>query len=152
MVYTTRTILILHAHSRFTNNELYIGWWLAKKLVPPQTQGWAPSAYLKEEPKAAPPPPPPPPPPPAQPPRPANGSLRAGKAAPPPPPAKRPNMTGKGKPPLPGRNITPIANGAAAEHGSGAGQGGGLAGGLAEALRNRQMAMRGKGDDDDDDW
>ncbi|KAF8431357.1 P-loop containing nucleoside triphosphate hydrolase protein [Terfezia claveryi] len=134
----------------FTDDEPYLGWWLAKKLAPPQTQGWAPSAYLKEEPKAAPPPPPPPPP--AQPPRPANGSLRAGKAAPPPPPAKRPNMAGKGKPPVPGRNITPTTNGAATEQGSGAGQGGGLAGGLAEALRSRQMAMRGKGDDDDDDW
>jgi len=140
-------------HSTNTNNEPYLGWWLAKKIAPPQTQGWAPSAYLKEEPKAAPPPPPPPPPP-VQPPRPANGSLRVGKAAPPPPPAKRPNMTGRGKPPVPGRNITPTTNGAAvaATESSGAGQGGGLAGGLAEALRNRQMAMRGKGEDDDDDW
>ena len=138
-------------HSTNTNNEPYLGWWLAKKIAPPQTQGWAPSAYLKEEPKAAPPPPPPPP---VQPPRPANGSLRVGKAAPPPPPAKRPNMTGRGKPPVPGRNITPTTNGAAvaATESSGAGQGGGLAGGLAEALRNRQMAMRGKGEDDDDDW
>ena len=122
----------------------------------PQNQGWAPSAYLKEEPKAAPPPPPPAPP--VQPPRPINGSLRVGKAAPPPPPAKRPNMAGKGKPPVPSRNITP--NGAVTvpmqdsplTSGAGVGAGGGLAGGLAEALRSRQMAMRGSKDDDDDDW
>lgn len=135
---------------------IYLGWWLVKTVSLPQSQGWTPSAYLKEEPKAAPPPPPPPPL--VQPPRPVNGSLRAGKAAPPPPPAKRPNMAGKGKPPVPSRNITP--NGALTASAqespmtsvAGAGAGGGLAGGLAEALRSRQMAMRGSKDDDDDDW
>ncbi|KAI5780653.1 myosin IC heavy chain [Peziza echinospora] len=129
------------------------GWWLVKKSSPPQTQGWTPSAYLKEEPRAPPPPPPPPPAPPA---RPANGTIR-GKGAPPPPPVKRPNMAGKA---VGGggssRNVTPIGGatppGAAGERES-AGSSGGLAGGLAEALRSRQMAMQGKRkDDDDDDW
>ncbi|KAF8469743.1 P-loop containing nucleoside triphosphate hydrolase protein [Kalaharituber pfeilii] len=97
------------------------GWWLAKKLSSPETQGWAPSAKREFE-------------------------RESGAPA---PPAKRPNMTGKAKPALPSRNVTPIAVGQDRES---TGSTNSLAGGLAEALRSRQIAMQGKKDDDDDDW
>ncbi|KAI9698497.1 MAG: class II myosin [Candelina mexicana] len=136
------------------------GWWLAKKRNS-SAQAWTPSAYLEEvisKPNL-------PPPPPAQAPRTipapspitngiaANGAAKAGakaKPTPPAPPAKRP---GAKKPLAPstardsGINMndssgrsTPNENGGVS-----------LAGGLAEALRQRQSAMQGR-KDDDDEW
>ncbi|KAK6332768.1 class II myosin [Orbilia brochopaga] len=122
------------------------GWWLAKKQD--ETQGWAPSAYLKEEeaPKPAPPPPPPPP------------AQFAGKAKPPPPP--RPNKTSAAAAAA-ARRPSPMqhANEAATPptvRGSGlstetASSNSSLAGGLAAALKRREQANRGP-DGDDDDW
>lgn len=133
-----------------TNANIPTGWWLAKLG---SAQGWAPSAYLKEE---APPPPPPtvvrptPPPPPAGK---ANG-VNGSKPKPPAPPAKRPTVAGKKPAPTPpGGRDSAVGLG-----GNSSGDSGrstptpSLAGGLAEALRARQSAMSAKKDDEDDDW
>jgi len=133
------------------------GWWLAKTAT---GQGWAPSAYLKEE--APPPPPaapvirptPPPPPPAASRPNGANGSAVRGKPTPPAPPAKRPAAAGRKPAPPP----APRDSGMSMNGNGGSGENSGrstptpsLAGGLAEALRARQSAMQ-RGRDDEDDW
>ena len=140
----------------WTNHPL--GWCLAKKLDG-SAQGWAPTAYLKEEVARAPPPPPPPtivrhePP---DPPPVSNGTARPvpkAKPTPPVPPTKRPAS----KKPLP----PPTARDSAVSmsmNGSGSGRATpdsgkaapSLAGGLAEALRARQASMQGKREDDDD--
>jgi myosin-1 len=129
-----------------------LGWWLAKTAA---GEGWAPSAYLKEEAPPAPVIRPTPPPPPAAPPRVngANGAAARAKPAPPAPPAKRP-AAGR-KPALP---TAPRDSGLSMNGGNGSGTDSGrntptpsLAGGLAEALRARQNAMQ-KGRDDEDDW
>ncbi|KAH6669337.1 P-loop containing nucleoside triphosphate hydrolase protein [Halenospora varia] len=103
------------------------GWWLAKTTS--GQQGWAPSAYLKEE---APPPPPAPVP------------------TPPAPPAKRPAQGRKPAPPPAPRDSGMSLNGNGTDSGRSTPTPS-LAGGLAEALRARQSAMQ-KGRDDDDDW
>lgn len=118
----------------------HTGWWLAKMGA---KQGWAPSAYLKEE-------APPPPPPPVARPNGVNGAAGA-KPRPPAPPAKRPAA---------GRKTAPATVPAARD--SGLSMGGGrdtptptpsLAGGLAEALRARQSAMQGgRRGEEEDDW
>ncbi|KFZ08656.1 hypothetical protein V501_05860 [Pseudogymnoascus sp. VKM F-4519 (FW-2642)] len=113
------------------------GWWLAKING---REGWAPSAYLKEE------TPPPPPPPSARP------SAANGKPKPPAPPAKRPAAGGRKAAALPGqRDSGGMASG---NEGGGSGRSTpSLAGGLAEALRARQSAMNaGHGGRDEDDW
>ncbi|KAI9737668.1 MAG: class II myosin [Claussenomyces sp. TS43310] len=135
------------------------GWWLAKNGA---AQGWAPSAYLKEE-EVAPAPPPPapvvrpgPPPPPAAKTNGLNGTSARAKPTPPAPPAKRPAAGRKPAPaPAPrdsGTSMT-LNNGSG---GSGTDSGRNtptpsLAGGLAEALRARQHAMQ-RGRDDEDEW
>ncbi|KAG9241862.1 P-loop containing nucleoside triphosphate hydrolase protein [Calycina marina] len=131
------------------------GWWLAKNSS--GSEGWAPSAYLKDE-TPLPPPPPPvvramPPPPPAAP-R-ANGSAARGKPMPPAPPAKRP-IAGQKPAPPPAPRDSGLSMGLAS-NGNGSGTDSGrntptpsIAGGLAEALRARQNAMKSK--DNDDDW
>lgn len=107
------------------------GWWLIKRMANAD-QGWAPSAYLKEE-AVAPPPPPPPPPPPA---RPSNGAVRVGavagkKPAPPAPPAKRPAV---GRKPATPENRSSVA-GSTASGSSGTGSSTtSFAGGLAQAV------------------
>ncbi|CAZ84294.1 unnamed protein product [Tuber melanosporum] len=122
------------------------GWWLTKKMNSTE-QGWAPSAYLEEE--AAPPPTPPPPP--VAPARPANGAARpAGrKPAPPAPPAKRPTV---GRKPATVENRSSVA-GSTSSSSSGAGSSTtSFAPGLAQALLDRQQAMRGGRKDESDDW
>lgn len=141
-----------------------LGWWLAKKLDG-SSQGWAPSAYLKEETqRPAPPPAPPvirqvPPPPSMANGVVANGALRPGvkaKPTPPAPPAKRPTTTGRKPlaPPAPRDSAVSMTS----TDGSGSGRDTpnsssnvSLAGGLAEALRQRQMAMQGK-KTDENEW
>lgn len=132
------------------------GWWLAKSG---STQGWAPSAYLKEEIQAPAPAPvirptPPPPPPAAVKSTTVNGSTVRAKPTPPAPPAKRPAAGGR----KPASALAPRDSGMSLNGGSGSGTDSGrntptpsLAGGLAEALRARQSAMQ-KGRDEDDDW
>jgi myosin-1 len=132
-----------------------IGWWLAKTAT---GEGWAPSAYLKEEAPPAPVIRPTPPPPPAAAPRVngangANGPVARAKPAPPAPPAKRPAAGRKPAPPPAPRDSGLSMNGSV---GSGTDSGRNtptpsLAGGLAEALRARQNAMQ-KGREDEDDW
>ncbi|KAI9835745.1 MAG: hypothetical protein M1819_001923 [Sarea resinae] len=134
------------------------GWWLAKKSNG-ASQGWTPSAYLKEEAAPRPTPPPPPPAPAAVPRATANGTSRPpvvkAKPTPPVPPAKRPGARKPAPPPAPrdsGMSVG-MADGSDA---SGRGTPNSssnisLAGGLAEALRQRQSAMQGQ-KDDDDDW
>ncbi len=140
------------------------GWWLAKKLDS-SFQGWTPSAYLKEEAlRPMPPPAPPvvrhvPPPPPITNGVVANGAARPGgkaKPTPPAPPAKRPTTTGKKPLPPPGPRDSAVSM--ASTNGSESGRDTpnsssnvSLAGGLAEALRQRQMAMQGR-KEDDNDW
>lgn len=121
------------------------GWWLTKKMDTAE-QGWAPSAYLKEEPIRPPPPavravPPPPP---------VNGMGRNGtgpalptsrpagakKPAPPAPPAKRP-IAGRKPVPTPGGTESARASltGSTASGSSGAGSSTtSFAGGLAQAV------------------
>ncbi|MCJ1477563.1 class II myosin [Lambiella insularis] len=137
------------------------GWWLAEK-VNGSGQGWAPSAYLKEEIPARAPHPPPPPPAPARHPIPtpqpsANGvshPLVKAKPTPPAPPTKRPVAKKPAPPPAPrdsAVSMTMNGNGsgrATPESGKG---GPSLAGGLAEALRARQASMQGK-PEEEDDW
>lgn len=122
------------------------GWWLTKKMDTLE-QGWAPSAYLKEEPTRPPPPavravPPPPPP--------ANGMGRNGtgpapptsrpvgskKPVPPAPPAKRPMVGRKPAPTLGGTESTRVSlTGSTASGSSGAGSSTtSFAGGLAQAV------------------
>ncbi|SZF01843.1 unnamed protein product [Blumeria hordei] len=127
------------------------GWWLAKNTM--KQEGWAPSAYLKEE-LITPPPPPivsAKPAPPIAPPK-ANGVgpvVRA-KPTPPVPPAKRPISM---------RNsaVNPVLRNSAMSTNTNGSESGrntptpSLAGGLAEALKARQAAMR-KERDDDDEW
>ncbi|TVY90443.1 Myosin [Lachnellula willkommii] len=126
------------------------GWWLAKTS---EGQGWAPSAYLKEE---APAPLPPPPPPvahrPMPPPPPASNGIR-GKPTPPAPPAKRPAAGRKpALPPAPRDSAMSMnSNGSGGDSGRSTPQPtpAGLQG-LADILKQRQSAARGR--DDDDDW
>ncbi|KAI5846829.1 myosin IC heavy chain [Tricharina praecox] len=98
------------------------GWWLVKRLDS-NAQGWAPSEYLEE---VAPPP---------------------KKAAPPPP--KRPNKP-PAPPKRPGVAGTPDRNSATGSSGAST-SGDSFAGGLAEALKQRQVRMSKK-DDDEDEW
>ncbi|EZG07990.1 myosin-1 [Trichophyton rubrum CBS 735.88] len=150
--------------SRETN-----GWWLCMN---PSTgvQGWTPEAYIEEIKEAAPPPPPPPPPVAVRAPAPAPtptsngaGAARASgtaaakaKPAPPAPPAKRPNMRKQVQTPVAPRDSAVSMNSQDSSGASGRAtpnslNNASLAGGLAEALRQRQSAMQGK-NNDDDDW
>lgn len=127
-----------------------LGWWLAKKSN--GQQGWAPSAYLKEEaPPAAPAVRPiPPPPPPAAPKANGNGPVVRNKPTPPAPPAKRPAAGGRKPAPAPAprdSGMSVSANGGD----SGRSTPNNFAGGLAEALKARQSAMS-RGRDEEDDW
>lgn len=130
-------------------NEYASGWWLAKTAT---GEGWAPSAYLKEE---APPPAPvirpiPPPPPAAPRPNGANGSAARAKPAPP-PPAKRPAAGRKPAPP-PAPRDSGLSMNSGVSNGTDSGRNTpSLAGGLAEALRARQNAMQ-KGRNEEEDW
>ncbi|KAI9806966.1 MAG: class II myosin [Piccolia ochrophora] len=141
------------------------GWWLAKRFDS-SSQGWTPSAYLKEEAPARPAPPTAPrtdllPPPATNGTAHANGTARPGVAAkakptPPVPPAKRPGGKKPAPPPAPRDSAVSMGsgNGSGGESGRGTPSSGSnisLAGGLAEALRQRQSAMQGK-KEDDDDW
>lgn len=150
----------------FGTNVLNTGWWLSKKLDGSQ-QGWAPSAYLVEDIMKPVPPPAPPvavrhvPPPPLM----TNGITRNGlappadtsraKPKPPAPPTKRPAGGKKPAPPLVPRDsaVSMGNSGGSGRNTPNEGQtnGGSLAGGLAEALRQRQLSMQGK-KEDDDDW
>lgn len=117
-------------------------------------QGWTPQAYLEEI-VAAPPKPAPPPPPPAAPKAPvSNGTSRIAaakaKPTPPAPPMKRPAARKPMAAPDP-RDSAVSMNSQDSSGGSGRATPNSLAGGLAEALRQRQSAMQGK-KDDDDDW
>lgn len=124
------------------------GWWLVKRTTG-EEQGWAPAAYLEELPRAPPPavsravPPPPP----------VNGRnspvppSKAKKPAPPAPPAKRPNV---GRKPAPGAEGADRSSTASGSSGAGSSTTS-FAGGLAQALMNRQQAMQGK-KDDDEEW
>ncbi|KAI9840971.1 MAG: class II myosin [Sclerophora amabilis] len=143
------------------------GWWLAKRLDG-SSQGWAPSAYLKEEETR--PPPPPPAAPPARttrtvplPPPAANGVEQANgtvprpgaraKPAPPAPPAKRPGANKKLAPPAPTSRDSGMSLESTPGSSSGRDTPNSLAGGLAEALRQRQISMQGQPKkDDEDDW
>lgn len=143
------------------------GWWLCMNMTT-SVQGWTPESYLEEQVAPAPKPTPPPPPPAAAPrasPQPVtNGASAAAKAAaakakpaPPAPPAKRPNMAGrKPVPPVAPRDSAVSINSHDSSGASGRGtpssvSNSSFAGGLAEALKQRQQAMHGK-DDDDDEW
>jgi myosin-1 len=133
---------------------IVLGWWLAKNSN--GQQGWAPSAYLKEE--APPPPPvapvarptPPPPPPVAKTNGNGNGPVVRNKPTPPAPPAKRPVAGRKpANPPAPHDSALSVAS-----NGGDSGRSTptpSLAGGLAAALKARQSAMQ-RGRDDEDDW
>ncbi|KAK2745871.1 class II myosin [Myotisia sp. PD_48] len=137
------------------------GWWLCMNTKT-SAQGWTPQAYVEEivEPTPVVQQPPPPPPPPAAPKAnpvansAVNGSSAAAaksKPAPPAPPAKRPiNIR---KPPLGGSARDSTVSTASNDSPSGSGRAtpNSLAGGLAEALRQRQSAMQGK-KQEDDDW
>ncbi|KAI9758001.1 MAG: hypothetical protein M4579_003237 [Chaenotheca gracillima] len=142
------------------------GWWLAKKKSG-SAQGWAPSAYLKEDETRAPPPPPPA----AAParaqrtvPTPAangiqqsNGTApRPGakaKPTPPAPPAKRPGGNKKLAPPPPASRDSGLSMDSTPGSSSGRETPNSLAGGLAEALRARQMSMQGQPKkEEEDDW
>ncbi|KAI9828899.1 MAG: class II myosin [Phylliscum demangeonii] len=149
------------------------GWCLAKKLHS-AAQGWAPVAYLKEE-AARPAPPPAPPAPPSSAARvvplppldvsqtngsPAAAGRTAAKPAAPAPPAKRPVSRKPAVPPSAtprdsGVSLTSV-NGGGAANGSGrnttsSSSNASLAGGLAEALRQRQSAMQGR-KEEEDEW
>lgn len=123
-------------------------------------QGWTPQAYLEEIVAPAPKPAPPPPPP-AAPKAPVpnsqsgmNGTSRIAaakaKPTPPAPPVKRPMGRKPMAAPDP-RDSAVSMNSQDSSGGSGRATPNSLAGGLAEALRQRQSAMQGK-KDDDDDW
>ncbi|KAI9727950.1 MAG: class II myosin [Chrysothrix sp. TS-e1954] len=122
------------------------GWWLAKRQSNPSHSGWVPESYIE---KYTPPAPPPaaravPPPPPSA--SGMNGAAR-GKAAPPAPPTKRPVAKAKPAAPAAQRDSGLGTSGTSTPRESG----GSMAGGLAEALRQRQAAMAGK-KDEEDDW
>ncbi|MCJ1359883.1 MAG: class II myosin [Icmadophila ericetorum] len=133
------------------------GWWLARKLNG-GVEGWAPSAYLKEEVQVVTTRPPPPALPPA-----TNGTSRPAtksKPAAPVPPAKRP--AAGGRKPVPAA-LTPrdsaVSFSLGSENGgSASGRGtpdsartASLAGGLAEALKARQASMQGR-EHEEEDW
>jgi len=136
-----------------TSANMLQGWWLARRQHGTQ-QGWVPSAYLEVfASKPAPPAPPPiqarlaPPPPPvngnhhA-----ADGHSAAAKPKPPAPPMKRPvGRKPAPVPPPPKDSGTDLGNGNAGSSGPG------MAGGLEAMLKQRQAAMSGH-HDDDDDW
>ena len=137
----------------FAHMLIITGWWLAKH--PSGQQGWAPSAYLKEE--APPPPPPvapaarpmPPPPPPAAAKSNGHGPVVRAKPTPPAPPAKRPAAGGRkpAPPPAPrdsGLSVNGTDSGRSTPTPS-------FAGGLAEALKARQSAMQ-RDRDEEADW
>jgi myosin I len=122
-------------------------------------QGWTPEAYLEEQvaPSPRPVPPPPPPAPKTAPVAATNGisTIAAAKAkpTPPAPPAKRPVA---GRKTIPARDSAVSMNSQDSSGGSGRAtpssvSNASLAGGLAEALRQRQSALRGS-QEDDDDW
>jgi myosin I len=124
-----------------------LGWWLAERLDH-SASGWAPSAYLEEH-VSRPAPPPPPPAAPRVVPTPpvVNGVTSNGvraKPGPPAPPAKRPAA----KRPVPAGD--PRDSGYSGSDTT-RDSSGSIAGGLAEALRQRQAALQGK-KNDDDDW
>ncbi|EEH07144.1 myosin [Histoplasma capsulatum G186AR] len=146
------------------------GWWLCMNTTT-SAQGWAPEAYLEEivVPILAAAAPPPPPPPPAAPravtlsnvnPVNAvvtNGASRAAakaKPTPPAPPAKRPIASRKPAPSPAPRDSAVSMNSHDSSGGSGRAtpnsmNSASFAGGLAEALRQRQSAMKPQ---DGDDW
>jgi myosin I len=121
-------------------------------------QGWAPTAYLKEEEQArAPPPPPPPPTTNGTTPRPAAAAAAAAaakaKPTPPVPPTKRP--IGKKPAGMPTPRDSAMSMGVNADSAGGTPDSSrsatpSIAGGLAEALRARQASMQGKAADDDE--
>lgn len=164
----------LRPYFHTTLSNVLSGWCLVKKLDG-SASGWAPSAYLKEEPQSRPAPPPAPPAPPIAPARSEptasqnlasalNGSARPvakAKPTPPAPPAKRP-VAGKRPAPPPAPRDSAVSmgtNGSDSVGGSGRETpdssrttgGNSLAGGLAEALRARQMSMQGKRDEDEEE-
>ncbi|OJJ46140.1 hypothetical protein ASPZODRAFT_133139 [Penicilliopsis zonata CBS 506.65] len=143
------------------------GWWLCMNTTT-SSQGWTPEAYLEEIVAAVAKPMPPPPPPagprsvsthtPA-----SNGTTAAAaakaKAAPPAPPAKRPNMAsrkaGAAGSPAP-RDSAVSMNSHDSSGGSGRATPNStsnfsMASGLAKALKERQNAMQGK-QEEDDEW
>ncbi len=91
-----------------------------------------------------------------------NGASKPGlkaKPNPPAPPGKRPAGRKLAPPPAPRDSAVSMGgssggSGRETPDAPGGAKGGGvsLAGGLAEALRQRQLSMQGKKDDDDDDW
>ncbi|MCJ1435878.1 class II myosin [Xylographa pallens] len=135
------------------------GWWLARKLSA-AAQGWAPSAYLKEE---APTPAAQPPPPPARHsiPPPAHAAalpLAKAKPTPPAPPTKRPAGRKPAPPPAAPRDsavsmtmLNGSGSGRATPDSAKGAPAPSLAGGLAEALRARQASMQGR-PEEEDDW
>lgn len=128
------------------------GWWLAKRKDG-SASGWVPSAYIEEV-KPAPAPPPPPPAPAARPvPTPATNGVRA-KPTPPAPPTKRPAARSNKPAPPPAPRDSGYSGGNS-NAGTGTNtpreSGGSLAGGLADALRQRQAAMNGR-KDNNDEW
>lgn len=143
-----------------------LGWWLCMNMTT-SVQGWTPQSYLEEQVapvhKSTPPPPPP-----AGPRVVSNpvtngaataaATAAAAKAKPAPPvPSKRPNVAGrKPAPPAAPRDSAVSMNSHDSSGASGRGTPSSvsnmsLAGGLAEALRQRQQAMHGK-EEDDDEW
>ncbi|QKX55205.1 uncharacterized protein TRUGW13939_02297 [Talaromyces rugulosus] len=134
------------------------GWWLCMNTTT-SAQGWTPEAYLEEIVAAAPKPAPPPPPPAAK--AATNGTIATAaaakaKPAPPAPPAKRPIAGGRKPLAPPTRDSAVSVNSQDSSGASGRGtpnssSNASLAGGLAEALRQRQSAMR-PAQHDDDDW
>ncbi|KAK2809147.1 class II myosin [Emmonsiellopsis sp. PD_5] len=146
------------------------GWWLCMNTAT-SAQGWTPEAYLEEiiapAPASIAPPPPPPPPPLLKAPVSnnktalpvvTNGASRAAaakaKPTPPAPPAKRPIAGRKPMPPAAPRDSAVSMNSQDSSGGSGRAtpnsmNNASFAGGLAEALRQRQSAMKPQ---DDDDW
>ncbi|KAK6541237.1 class II myosin [Orbilia ellipsospora] len=125
------------------------GWWLVKKAD--DTQGWAPSAYLKGEEAAKPAPPPPPPPPavavkakPPPPPRPSKTSAAAAAAARRPSPMQTASETVT---PPAGTRASNLSLQSQPEAGA---SNSSFAGGLAAALKKRQQANRDQ--EAEDDW
>ncbi|KAN0084753.1 P-loop containing nucleoside triphosphate hydrolase protein [Elaphomyces granulatus] len=166
------TAKVLYDFSSERSNELSIrageivqivskegnGWWLCMNMTT-SVQGWTPTAYLEEQMAPAPRPTPPPPAPKAAPVAATNGTPTAAaaraKPTPPAPPAKRP-VAGRKPMPTPARDSAVSMNSQDSSGGSGRAtpssvSNASLAGGLAEALRQRQSALRGT-QDDDDDW
>jgi myosin-1 len=105
--------------------------------------GWAPSAYLEEVISQLAPPP-------APPARPVSGSVR-GKPAPPAPPAKRPVAKKPGHASV-ARDSGYAGSGASSMEAGPRDSSASIAGGLAEALRQRQAAMKGRKSASQEDW